>query len=299
MDCMAGGSGHILFFEPRSGGHRAEFIQYLLDQIISENFRAGWRYTFAVSDKLLRGHNGLAHLADSLDSVELVALDEDTSKHWKTCRTLIDRIQPTHLILMDLTSVELSLCFVRPPCLVSGILFVQYPELRSGDWKQRLKFIAKHLKTGLFLRSSNPQHIFLLNGESACDYLNQRFKTVCYQPIPDPVLPGEPSPNFDLRAQYGLGGDSRIFLFFGSISERKGARILFKSLACISQETAQQSTFLFFGKPEQGYEDRYAEAFRRLRKIRPELKVVSDPRFFQTTEMKAVFQQADWILLPY
>ncbi len=289
--------GHILFYEPESGGHRAEFVSYLLEHIAGEESVSGWSYTFAISDELVAQHPELLQMAEKATTASVVPIP--VSSRWNGCRDAINRFRPTHLMLMELTSLELALCFVRPPCHVSGILFVQYPELRNGTWPQKLKFILKDLKTRLLLHNPVIRRIFLLNGDASCSYLNHRFKTDCYTPIPDPVLPGEPAPDFRLRELYGLTSDRRIFLFFGSISARKGADVLFEALSAIDPATRATTAFLILGRPEEGYAARYTEQIERMRQLHPEIKLICDNRFFDIPELKAAFQQADWILMPY
>jgi len=167
VEDVGGFTGHILFFEPRAGGHRAEFIQYLLEHISDEGSGPEWKYTFAISETLCRNHVELVRLAESSENVSLLSIGGSGSSHWETCCECIDRFSPTHLMLMELTPFELPLCFSRFSCRVSGILFVQYPELRFGTWRQRLKFAIKQLKTSLFLRNSQIHRIFLLNGDSS------------------------------------------------------------------------------------------------------------------------------------
>ncbi len=287
----------ILIYEPGVGGHRAEFIQYLLEQIVAEEDQIEWRYTFAVSEELCGENPELLELAGRSDAVRMVPVP--ASKSWADCRAVVERFNPTHLMLMELTTLELALCFRRLPCSVSAILFVQYPELRSGTWKQRVKFALKHVKTWLFLKNPQVHRIFLLNGEHSCAYLNKRFKTNRYLPIPDPVPPAEPAKDFCLRERYGLDDGLKLFLFFGSISARKGADMLFESLLRVSDQTREKSAFLVLGRPESNYAKQYAMHIERLRRLRPGLKLICDDCYFEPSEMKAAFQQADWILMPY
>ena len=266
----------ILIFEPLSGGHRAEFIQYLFDYLATEDFRNDCEYIFVLAEDLCSA----VCLVEGQRNVQVVSVGEAVSNLWKLCLEYVDRFKPTHLMLMELTPFELPLCFSRPSCRISSILFVQYPELRFGGWRERLKFVVKELKTVIFLRNPQLDRIFLLNGDVSCCYLNNRFKTDQYIPLPDPVPPGNPSPDFDLRAHYDLEAQTRVFLFFGSISARKGTDVLLEALALVSAETAKQSTFLLCGKPEQDYAGHFARRLARLKRSRPELRLVCDSRFF-------------------
>jgi glycosyltransferase involved in cell wall biosynthesis len=221
---------------------------------------------------------------------------------WRVLKRWLAELTPDRLIILDLTWLELPLCFHRLPCPFSGILIVQYPELLAGartGWKRRMRFRWKELKTGRFLRRARPQKIFLLNGAYSCEYLNRRFGVSCYEPIPDPVPELAAEPGFSFREAYGIAPGRRLFLFFGSMSARKGVGRLVEAIGSISKEAAQQSAFVFCGKPEAAYEAQYRRLISRLVRLRPDIGLKAEATFVTSERMRALFEQADWILMPY
>jgi len=221
---------------------------------------------------------------------------------WRILKTYLAELRPDHLIIMDLTWLELPLCFHCPPCPFSGILIVQYPELlscSSTGWKRRIRFWWKELKTRRFIRKAKPQRVFLLNGGKSCDYLNQRFGVACYVPVPDPVPELVAEQGFDLRRKYGIGKDRRLFLFFGSMSARKGVDRLVDVIGSLSKEAGQKSAFVFCGMPEPTYTERYHELIENLIRKRPNVCLHLEERFVPSARMRAMFEQADWVLMPY
>ena len=300
---------HTLIFEPLRGGHRTEFLQHLLDGIRQEN-RSDHRYTLVLAKGLVSGE-----LPEQVNLVEVSEEDSlalnrasgmrGTFIFLRVLKRYVKQLKPDRLLILELTHLELPLCFWRPPCPLRGILFVQYPELRFHEqaWKQdfrrRLHFFWKEFKTGLFLRKVRPERIFLLNGEKSCSYLNQRFQVSCYQSLPDPLMDISPEPEFSIRQVYEIEQNRRIFLFFGSISSRKGVEPLLDAMMKLSAENAQNAAFLFCGKPESSYADRYRKLIQTFRKKRPDICLRVKEAFVSSERMRALFEQADWILMPY
>jgi glycosyltransferase involved in cell wall biosynthesis len=298
---------HILIFEPLSSGHRAEFISHLIDFIQRSEEKA--TYTFVLGRGLGEGIPAASSRITirEISEKEQAVLDGSQGPlgafgFRKILQVYLDELHPGHVLLMDLTYLELALCFRRMPCGWSGILFVQYPELLSGvnpGWKQRLKFRLKEIKTGLLLRDARLRNVFLLNGNYSCNYLNHRFRTTCFRSLPDPILDIEAEEAYDLRRQYALDEQRCLFLFFGSMSPRKGVAPLVNALKRLPQEIAEASAFLFCGIPEPGYATEYRVMIESLVSEHPDLKIVADEHYVSPGRMRALFQQADWVLLPY
>lgn len=297
----------VLIFEPLCGGHRAEFISHFLEYIRKEQPRG--RTYVLVAGKGLVDETKLPSGVSlcEIDSSQERALAKASGSlggfvFWRILKTYLAELKPDRLIIMDLTWLELPLCFHRPPCPFSGILFVQYPELRSVasmGWRRRIRFWVKEFKTRCFLRAAQPQKVFLLNGAFSCNYLNRRFVGARYLPIPDPVPEITAGPEVQLQREYGIEAGRRIFLFFGSMSARKGVGELVEAIQSLSMEAAQKAAFIFCGLPEPGYAQRYHELIENLVGERPDVCLHRDERFVSSTRMRALFEQADWILMPY
>jgi hypothetical protein len=102
----------ILIFEPLSGGHRANFIQWLSE---AEPEGSGCRFVFFTAD-------------DAGD------LQLETAGWWQKQKRLYDLFRkacekhhPDHVLILELTHLELPLILFGSPVPLSAILFVQYP----------------------------------------------------------------------------------------------------------------------------------------------------------------------------
>ena len=74
---------------------------------------------------------------------------------------------------------------------------------------------------------------------------------------------------------------------------------LVEAIGALSREAAQESAFVFCGMPEPGYAERYHELVDNLVRKRPDVCLHLEECFVSSTRMRVLFEQADWILMPY
>ncbi len=289
----------ILIFEPLSGGHRANYIHWLADSI-ADNPPPDCHFIFVTDPGV--DIPSAAPLSSHKISPELARELASSSSSWKLrglLRNLFDDCaaehSPDHALILELTQMELSFVWRGAPCLVSAILFVQYPELPRG-----LKFFFKDWKTTLLLHRTPVKNLFLLNGEEACRWLTNRFGSCTrFIPLPDPVPEISAEAGYSLRHEYKINDDQTVFLFFGAISLRKGADVLIAALHRLPPEAAAKSSFIFCGEPERAYRRIFEQACARLCAARPDIKLNIQAGFVSDERMMSLFEQTDVVLMPY
>ncbi len=273
------GSATILIFEPLSGGHRENFIRCLRDTV--PDF-PGCRFVFFTAD-------------DAGDlSLETLGWWQKQKRLYDLFRQACRKYKPAHVLILELTRLELPLLLFGSPVALSAILFVQYPEIPKG-WKNAFK----HWKTRLLLACVRIENLFLLNGEKACEFLAAHFgPRTRFIPIPDPVPVATPDPGFVIRDVYGIAPDRTVFLFFGAVSKRKGAHVLLEALRMLDSHTLSRSTFLFCGKPEAAYQTDFQKAVAEVADL-GSVDIRVDARFIPDEQLAALFEQSDVVLMPY
>ena len=321
----------LLVWEPRTGGHRCEHSRYLLDRLRAMPDPPAVRFVVH-PDLFLDAPNAAARLDDLPAGVEWHPLATDELRALRgpapgarmlaLLRRKILECRPDATLILDLTPVETALCFRRLPGPVSGLLFVQYPEIDVPDappllhLRRRLKVAFKERKTAAWLRRQDVRSVFLLNGERACDHLSRRFgetepsiasalqhspsraprPTPAFVAIPDPIAPPPADPAFRLREAYGIPADAAVFLFCGALSRRKGMDVLLDALRSWPPAEAARAVFLCVGRLEALDETSLKRQADGLRRARPDVRVRMDLRFVPDGELQAMIEQADWPL---
>jgi glycosyltransferase involved in cell wall biosynthesis len=268
----------VLIFEPLAGGHRESFIRWLREA--SPEY-PGCRFVFFTAD----------------DVGETLSKQLAGAGRWKKQRLLYrlfkeacDNCRPDHVLILELTHLELLLAMFGSPIPLSAILFVQYPEL-----PRNLKFFLKHWKTRLLLHRVPVENLFLLNGESSCQFLRKHFRVRArFIPLSDPAPDACAEPEFSFDAE-----GCRICLFFGAVSRRKGADFLLDTLRRISPRAAAENLFVFCGEPEADYRTDFEQAVQSLRSERADINLQVALHSVSDERMTAMFEQADLILMPY
>jgi glycosyltransferase involved in cell wall biosynthesis len=273
----------MLIFEPLTGGHRANFIRWLRAGLLTDS---NWNFVFFTAGDVK---------PETAEALKTAGRWKKQQLLWTLFRQACEKIKPDHVLILELTHLESPLALFGSPHPVSAVLFVQYPELPRG-----LKFLFKHWKTALLLRRGCVRNLFLLNGENACDWLASRFGSRSrFIPVPDPVPEAVPEAGFSLRSYFEIGAERKVFLFFGSLSPRKGADVLMDSLRRLDPQAAARSAFVFCGEPEPVYRQTFEQACGQLRAARPDISLFTENHFVSDSRMMALFDQSDVVLMPY
>ena len=282
----------VLVFEPLSGGHRWNFLAWLLEGIRSEK-DSPVDFVFVIPESFI-GADVTGVRYDPVSDTESAAIAADSwfKKRWRLWRLFRAKIRehnPDHILLMDLTQLEWALVLANCGRPLSAIDFVQVPEI-PGTWKRQ----TKYLKLWLLLMRNRFCNLFLLNGSRSARILNCRFRKRCrFHAVPDPVWPVREIP----RPRPG-GGDGRIrFLYFGSISNRKGFDVLAEALCRLPPEDARNVELVIRGKPQ--HPEQYRETLRRLEALDTGLNLDVHAGHLSEEDLRRCFQEADVVLLPY
>ncbi len=297
----------LLVFEPRWDGHQPEFVAHFVAglQARPESFLC----RLVLPAGFDRSHPSLAGDIRRLGSrAEVRTLDPSAAadRGFGALVREVRAFRPDSLLLFELTAWERELGRVRLPCAITGILFVQYPEIdwRSVAGMERVRRWArrrvKEWKTGRWLRRQNWRAVFLLNGERACAALNRRFpRTPVFRPLPDPVPPVAGSIQPAAAEASGARPAVVRFLFPGALSRRKGADVLLRALERIPSADAARMEVVCAGRVDARDRPGLQRAVAHFRRRRPDLRLDWQDRFLPGREFEDAVAGADWILMPY
>ncbi len=297
----------LLVYEPQWDGHQPEFVTHVVAGL--EARQEPFLCRFALPSGFSRSHPALAEGIRRLGARAEVRTLDPSPATGNVFRGLLEEVrsfEPDSLLLFELTAWERALGRIRLPCSVTGILFVQYPEIefwralgfeRLNRWARRQ---VKAWKTGRWLCRQNWRAVFLLNGERACAVLNRRFpRTPVFRPLPDPVPPATGPIQTSAEGVTVNRHQAVRFLLPGALSRRKGADVLVRALAGLSRDDAARMEVVCAGRVDARDRPALQRVVAHLRHRRPDIRLDWQDRFLPGQEFQNALSRADWILMPY
>lgn len=298
---------HFILYEPGYAGHQRVWLEILFRAVLTK--AGGPRLDFVLHPRLAD------ELYNRFGDVRPVLHIHKTVGGPKGEAPCLDNIvaayRPHHLLVFELTQWERRLARGALPCRVSGILFVQYPEidwraaLGLERWRRCIRRWIKERRTAQWLKCQKWGRVFLLQGERAASYLNNRFSDhPVFDSIADPLpldLPCEVQ-RTSTRNSTSTAKDRSAklrFLHIGVLSKRKGMANVLKALEGVSEAWAAQCRVDILGRVEPSYERPWQVALDRLRQQRPDLYLSWIPDELPEQDFREQIRAADYLLMPY
>lgn len=308
---------NITVFDSEATGHHLEYVQHIA-QYVCEN-SLPYDVTLVVHPEVaasVRQHVSSSSLSVQGIAPKIISRIETSSSLWRrslyewaVARRWAEESNAHHLVLLTLNWFQLGLVSPRSfqtGFTVSGILFSPYPRWKptaNGGTDRLHNWIKRLRKKGLLwlmMRNPNITSVHILNDPEAAEHLNRavdphgRFIS-----LPDPV-PSLPKSEKRTSAHdtYSISPDRTLFLFFGTISKRKGIIQTLKAMQMLSEQEQRRGALLLLGRLKEGQESPIGEHLRKLQ-AKSKLEVRTDFRFVAPEELSDALHSADVILAPY
>jgi len=150
------------------------------------------------------------------------------------------------------------------------------------------------------MRNPKMTSVYVLNDPVVARRLNKEVDDQdLFHPLPDPVpiLPMPPE-SVSLREHCGIDSERTLFLFFGTISERKGVYRVLEALERLQSDIQRRVAILFLGQLKKGQEEAIRRAVKRVKDL-DRLQVRVDFRFVEPVELALALRDCDVVLVPY
>ncbi len=311
----------LMLFDLNVSGHHPGYIQHLV-KYWTENGIPG-NLDVLVSPNFLKLHSDIVDLADpdkhrtkfvAISPEEQVSLEGKNFlakriilpfKEWEILCKYARDLGTTHCLIMYLDTLMLPVTLGKKfPCPLSAIYFRPIshysefpnfePSLREQLWLWRDKFYQSKI-----FRGEKLKNLFCLD-PLAIPYLEKYQGSVQVSHLPDPVQIYNQSESElnELRESLGIEADRKVFLLFGSLSDRKGIHQLLEAVLMLPADLAEKLCLLLVGPSvsleRTRMENRMAEILQSL-----PVQIIRCDQFISDPEIQAYFQIADVILAPY
>lgn len=306
----------ILVYDSEAGGHHREYFRYLKEY-----------WAQAETD----GHLYFATHPDVAEDIEeevpqtctVLPLDRATVdelentqqawrrslKEWSAMEEMAQQCEPDHCVVSSLNWFQFALALPQAYWVdytISGILFFPYPRWKPESAStfdaalDRIRLIRKRTILWLMMRNPMVSTVHVLNDPKVAQYLNgtldsrERFQAL---PDPAPVLPDPPS-SANLRARYDIDANRTLFLFFGTISRRKGVLMTLEALKDLPADVRGEIAVVFVGRLKLGQKEAIRAAVREVETL-CQLQIRTDFRFVDPDELALALRDCDVVLAPY
>ena len=287
---------HLLLLEPRVEGHHLTWLRMVLEDLLA----TGVRLTMALDHSPEAEHRWREQLSGLLDGVQCIPVKVT---HGRRCRVSAaaaaealessgaDEIYMGALDEFGSAALRRAAFGFNPPSALRGRWSGIYhrprflePGQSPNDWLKRLG-LARLLRAGWWRR------IFLVD-----EFLWAQARTI-WPASPFFFLPTPGSQSFAIpaaqaRQQLGLPLGSKIFLFFGGGSRRKGLHVALDTFQALP---ANLSAFLLVAG-QQLAEPKLLSQMAALEKA-GRARVIN--RYISAAEEELCFCASDFALLPY
>ncbi|SDW45952.1 Glycosyltransferase involved in cell wall bisynthesis [Lutibacter oricola] len=177
---------------------------------------------------------------------------------------------------------------------ISGIIYAVY----LYKWKES-NFIIKMFNIFKYLiigRAKVFESVFVLNDNSSANYFNHLYKTSKFKNLPDPFIPIKNDGLLDIRNEYNISNEKKIYIHFGDLTERKGTLTILKSIEFLTKEEGKQNCFIFAGRISKDIKEEFSELLKRIN-LRVQILVFDE--FCSYEFLGALCRASNYILIPY
>jgi glycosyltransferase involved in cell wall biosynthesis len=300
---------NILVFDIHITGHHSEYISHFVDYLVTNKSKDN--YYFIVHPSFCEKFPEIVATAHKVDYIHIVPIAQYAFLKMDSVNRIKRSINyfklmnfysiqyKVHLCyLLHMNVFQIALGLYKVPYKIRGILFMQFTNMKISSVKDYYYYLRRYFPMLLCIRNQKLDSVFLLNDSDSAVLLNDKFKKeAVFKYLPDPVPFVVSEKDFDLRTFYGIDKERKIFLHFGSLSERKGTLDILDSVYFL-QENQKTTTIVLAGKATDAFDAVLSEKISKIRKV-TDVQVVWDNSFISNERVVALFNQCDAVLIPY
>ncbi|MCQ2217093.1 MAG: hypothetical protein MJZ33_01250 [Paludibacteraceae bacterium] len=293
----------VLIFDENISGHHLEYLHHYYQGAIE---RVDDEFIFCLEDGFLKHKDKYSW--PKAENVSFVFMDDSEMskirnlKGWKQrCRIskLIalkakefsaNRVILTHLIYL----LPFLMFFMPKGIMVRGIVYRIYLHTRSKVSKFR--YAADVFLYWLMAHCRIMEKVFILNDQKSADKLNKIYHTNKFVFLADPVPNVDKEVLINLRSQYGIPVENKVFFHFGGLTYRKGTIEILKAINMSKKEDLDRLTFVFAGRI---YDDMKDDFYELLKIAQTKVQILVFDTFCTYEFLYNMCFSIDVILMPY
>lgn len=297
----------ILIYESVYGGHRTEFVEYMLDYLFELKvyskiiFLIHPKIYEALSSKIEQAIKNKNIVIEKIADNQMAQLDAIPSffkralQEKQLLNHYFEKYNIGKLILLEIDTYQYILGSWSNSDFknirINGILFNPYVHGQSNHsgWKGKFKRLRKRFQLQWTLRHKGINSIFILNDEDGPKELNEILNAKTkFKNLPDPLII-RPFTKIDIREKYRIAKDTKILLLIGGIQRRKNIKTIIKSVLEVEDSTTQDYCLLILGKCK---DDQYLTELNTLIQEAKNTQIIFENKLLDTDEFESAVQEA-------
>jgi len=303
---------NILFFDILISGHHSEYIEHVL-MYLKDNNNNKDDYYFVVHHNFSDNYPDIWSTALFVKNVNFIEVDENllvglnvknrfsrSLNNFKVVDFYAKQYNINLCYLLYFNIFQIALGLKRTRYKIKGILFMQFTNMKRSTLRQHYYYYRRYSPLLLALKNKSLEKIFILNDENSCSQLNTKFKKESlFSYLPDPIPIICPDESFNIYKEYNIETNRKIFLLFGTLSERKAVLETLESTLYVPIGIQQNITILMAGKTKDQNLVHKINGFISKYENLTKVQIIWDNGFIENDKMASLFKQTDFVLMPY
>ena len=303
---------NILFYDIKALGHHAEYINHIVDYLVKDNSIKN-TYYFVVQENFTKDFSEITNKALSHSNIHFLEVQiDDNSKlsvsnrffrsinHFKVMDGYANKLKIDICYLLDMNVFQLAIGLNKISYKIKGILFMQFTNMTINSLKTGYFYLRRFFPLLLCMKNKNIDSVFLLNDVKSAIKLNKKFKkNNVFKQLPDPIPNIEINHFSDLKNEYKIKQDAKVFLHFGGLSGRKGVLEIVEAAELISERIQEKIVILIVGKTANPNFQTILQENINTANINTKVKLIWDNKYVSNEKMAKLFKLCDFVLIPY
>lgn len=302
---------NILLFDILNTGHHIEYISHLYDYV--KNKTTTNNYYFVVHQNFSLKCPDIYSEAKNLKHISFIEVDENllvglnvknrfrrSLNNFKIVQYYANKFSIDECYLLYFNIFQIAIGLVKTNYKIKGILFMQFTNMSKNSLKDYYYYYRRYFPLLLSIKNKSLEKIFILNDEKSCYILNDKFKRKSlFAKLPDPILNIKIDEEIEIRKNYNIPNQRKVFLLFGAISERKGVLEVINSCLFLNKKQQQNTTILIVGFTKLEMLAQKIRDFIKEHNHKNDTQIIFENSFVSNAKMTSLFRQSDVILIPY
>lgn len=303
---------NILVYDHKILGHHSEYLNHIVEYLKDLNSYED-TYYFVVNENFKKVCSGIYNEVKNHKNIHFIEVEiEEPEKlivsnrflrsfnNFKIVDKYAKKLKIDICYLMHMNVFQIAIGLRKTSYKIRGILFMQFTNMTINSFKSLYFYLRRYFPLLLCMRNKRLDSVFLLNDHKSVYELNRQFKkNNVFKYLADPIPNLEVDTSCDLRKGYMLRENTKVFLHFGGLSDRKGVLEIVGAADYVTKDIQENIVLLIAGRAQCPKFRSTLEAMVERANVKTNVHVIWDNEYISNGKMAGLFELCDYVLIPY